>query len=697
MANYSRLLYDDIGNAYKRKNLYLDEVANLQERILDSEGAEKKELKKALKDLIDKKDKHSYNIELSNFKKLETEFIKDLKVTESKFVNTLDKNISNKTRKLKLRLFRSIELCNFYKDYVDLCYDAEFEYKKNKAITEQIPDIINFLEENEKILKVARKEKSELNKEDIADNKINLKNFKKESKKEFHKAKAKLVTKRSEGVISKKAELNGIKELKRRYKKSLKIKSYESPHKANRELIKSKKYEIRKVTHRMIGVLNANISDIRRRTPVETLKTRALFAYFTFLIPGLGQILNGQKIKGCLFLITSYFTYFIAIPYALGYGNYQGQGIAGLITLAKGGARIHKSMIFMIEGILAIILVILAILAILISFKDVLKVEKEEIKGIRPRSWYETWTSLKEDGFPYLVSLPALLIIIFIVLVPIITTTLLSFTNMDPKNQSKFGWIALENYKLIALGQGLAGKVFWLILVWTIIWTLVATSLAIFIGFVLALIANNERIKGKGFFRTIYLLPWAVPAFITTMFFSIMFSPTGALTEIISGIVGKHMEVKNDPLLTRIALITIQGWLGSSYVFLLTTGVLQAIPSDLYEAADMDGATVWQKVWRITIPLVLFQISPLLVTQYTFNFNNFNIIYLFNGGGPFNPNRYGNLAGSSDLLISYIFKLTMENQYQAIGAAITIIISIGLMFFAFLGFRNSKGFKEGRL
>lgn len=98
---------------------------------------------------------------------------------------------------------------------------------------------------------------------------------------------------------------------------------------------------------------------------------------------------------------------------------------------------------------------------------------------------------------------------------------------------------------------------------------------------------------------------------------------------------------------------------------------------------------------KITIPLVLFQTAPLLVGQYTFNFNNFSIIYLFNQGGPFNPSLYGNMAGSSDLLISYIYKLTIENQYQSIGAAITIVISIVLMIFSYIGFKNSKAFKEG--
>ncbi len=133
------------------------------------------------------------------------------------------------------------------------------------------------------------------------------------------------------------------------------------------------------------------------------------------------------------------------------------------------------------------------------------KWKKNKIKGgIRPNNWFETRRNIKQEGFPYVVSFPAMFLIIFTVLVPISTTILLSFTGMDPKHQSKFGWVGIENYKLIALGQGLAGKVFWHILFWTIIWTLAATTLAIIIGFILAILTNNNRVKGKTFFLELY-------------------------------------------------------------------------------------------------------------------------------------------------------------------------------------------------
>lgn len=697
MADYNEFLYDDIGSKRQRKNLYLLEVIQLKKKINEASEEEKSRLQGELKSLIRNKDKHSYNLKLNEFKKDENEFLKSLKEKKKSFNKSLDSNKNRKLKYLKTQLFESREKYEFYKEYKDLSYDAELKYKENKIRKYQLPEIILFLENSEKELKEALNQKQNLDKEKENIIKKDIKEYKIQQMKVFRENKKLLKEKRKEGLISKKAVVNGIAELKSRYKNEIMVKRYESPSKSNKEIINSKRHDINTKAKQMLRVLRADIADIRRKTPVEMTKSNAIIAYLTFFIPGFGQVLNRQYVKGAMFFLVTLFTYLMAIPYALGYGNYQGNGIAGLISLAQGGLRIHKSMIFMIEGVIAIFLLIIAFLLVFASFKDVLKVEKDKIKGIRERNWFETWTTLIEEGFPYLVSMPAFLIITFIVLVPVATTVLTSFTGMDPKHQSKFPWVGLDNYELIALGKGLAGSVFWLILGWTIVWTLLATTLAILIGFGLALLVNNERVKFKGFFRTVYLLPWAVPAFITIMFFSIMFSPNGAITEIINRLVGKRIEVKNATNLTRAALIFLQGWLGSSYVFFLSTGVLQSIPNDLHEAADMDGASAWKKTIRIVVPLVLFQTAPLLITQYTFNFNNFSIIHLFNGGGPFNPNLYGNLAGSSDLLISYIYKLTIVNQYQGIGAAIIVVISLGLMFFAFLGFRNSKGFKEGKL
>lgn len=697
MRKYNRYLVDEIGNTYERKNQYLLEVALLQEKIEKATVEDKKKLKEQVQKLQKNKKEHSYHQAYRAYEEEKKLFWKNLKKESRAYESTLDKDLSRKIEHFKVKDFEAKKKERFFDEYVDLCYEATYYCKEAQLEQKYYPEIITSYTENEKKLIEAKEQRQELSSEEEAQAKVRFKEYKKKKKDELKSSIESLKNKRKEKLISAKALKNGKKELKRRYKKALTLKALEAPLKSNKELIRTLRHEMKEQPKQLKKTLNADIADTRRKTPIEVEKTRPIIAYTTFFLPGLGQLLNKQFVKAGLFMLASFFIYFAAIPYALGYGNYQGDGIAGLITLAEGGPRIYTSMMFLIEGILAIFLMLIAFAFYGVSVKDIKSVEEKSILGIRPKNWFETLENIKQEGFPYMVSFPALFVIIFIVVVPVITTLMLSFTNMDPQHQSKFSWIGIENYKLLILGEGLAGSVFWQILGWTLTWTFVATTFAIVIGFVLALITNHERIIGKKIFRTIYLLPWAVPAFITILFFSIMFSPNGALTDIISNVFGERIVVKHSTSLTRLTLIGLQGWLGSAYIFLLTTGVLQAIPSDLYEAAEIDGATIWQKTRRITMPIVLFQTAPLLITQYTFNFNNFSIIYLFHGGGPFNPTRYGNLAGGSDILVSYIYKLTMVNQYQAISAAIILFVSLGVMFFAYLGFRNSKAFKEERL
>ena len=333
---------------------------------------------------------------------------------------------------------------------------------------------------------------------------------------------------------------------------------------------------------------------------------------------------------------------------------------------------------------------------IIVNFKDLRKLETKKSRGIRPNNWHETRSKIFVDGYPYVVTLPAFITIIFVVLVPIATTILLSFTDRnDLPNKTRFIWNGFQNYADLFAGRaGTAAGPFWNIFGWTIVWTLTSTTLAILIGFALALLLNNERIKLKRVFRSVYLLPWAVPAFVSILFFRIMFGQGDA--GVLRAFLGIETIIHNATL-TRIILIMLQGWLGSAYVFILSTGVLQAVPNDLYEAAYIDGASAWKKLSRITLPIVLFQTMPLLIGQYTFNFNNFSIIYLFNGGGPNLIEKYGIYAGSSDILLSYIYKLTMDRYYFAMGAAVTLVISLIIIFITFIGFRNTKAFKEERL
>ncbi|MGL5676086.1 MAG: ABC transporter permease subunit [Cellulosilyticaceae bacterium] len=698
MANYEEVLYDHIGNKYERKNEYIKELVKLQDAIdRERDKGKRQQLLEKKKQYIRAKEAHPYSQQLKAFKEKEKAFKAQLKVEKKQYKETLKAHQSNQLKKLYVDLFVAEKEKAFYEDYCELCYDAELAYKNGELVTAQLGEIIAHLQDNLEGRVKAKEAQGKVGAEENQQAKTAVAAFCKEQEAQHKEQVKALKQKQKEGIISEKAYQNEKKLLQREMRTKIDLQKDTIPTRALKQEIRSKNYEIRKGSKQKCDVLKDNLAHIRRTTPIEAEGSGSLLAYLTCLLPGVGQLVHKQYIKSILFMIGTLFIYGIAIPYALGYGNYQGKGIGGLISLAQGGPKISKSLIYMIEGIVALFLIIVAATILILSFIDVYKVQKNAFKGIRPKNWFESKRSILAEGFPYLVSLPTITVILFIVIVPITTAILLSFTNMDPKHQSKFTWIGLSNYMAIIKGEGMAGSIFWRIFGWTIIWTIVGTSLGILIGFFLALLVNNERVKGKNFVRIVYILPWAVPFFITVMFFSIMVSRQGVLTELIYNLTGASLDIKNDTTLTRIAIICIQGWLGSAYIFLLSTGVLQAIPSDLYEAAQIDGATSWQKLRRITLPMVLFQTAPLLVGQYTFNFNNFSLVYLFNSGGPFNPKVYGNLAGSSDILISYIFKLTMENQQQAIGAAITIVISLGLMVFAFLGFKNSKAFKEEKL
>lgn len=675
----SEYLYDHLDRAYPRKNLYLKDLAQLQAKDADQSQ---------IKDFISSKAEHPYTSKLNDYKKNEKIFIQEKKKASQEKISQL--KVSNDLSYFLIEKFEAEEDLKFYQKYLDLTYDAELGYESALILSTRLDGIISNLEKMEREITELEACTAILDGTDKFNHTFISREDYKASIKE-------LKSKRKEGLISAKALETGRRELKEAYKYSKELRKLEDPEYRLKKEIQSKKHVKSNYVKTSKRLLKDDLAQIRRRVPIEIERKRAYLPWISLPFPGLGQLLNNQKAKALLFFLAGLFIYLVAIPYSLGFANYQGKGLAGLISLAAGGKRTDRSIIFMIEGIIALTLLTLSALIIIFSFLDVKKVNQDRYKGIRTRNWFETRSSILEDGFPYLVSLPAFFVIVFIVIVPIMTTLLLSFANMGPKTQSKFPWIGLANYKLLITGQGLVGSVFWKIFLWTIIWTIGATSLAIFIGFALALLAHNPRIKGKGILRTIYLLPWAVPAFITIMFFSIMFSPGGELSLLLSKLMGRTIDVKNSMIWTRAVLILLQGWLGSSYIFLLSTGVLQAIPDDLYEAAEIDGANSWQRVLKITLPIVLFQTAPLLVNQYTFNFNNFSIIYLFNGGGPFSPLEYGNLAGSSDILISYIYKLTINNQYQSVGAAVSIFISMGLMLIAYLGFRNTKAFKEERL
>lgn len=415
------------------------------------------------------------------------------------------------------------------------------------------------------------------------------------------------------------------------------------------------------------------------------------------LIPGLGQFYNGQNIKALMLFL-------VFILEVVEWIVFGGSALVGLVTLGDTPVVDH-SLFMLIQGSMQLIMILVMVLIHAASMRDA-KTTAERLNNHEkvPMTFKETLDSLYENGFPYLLIIPAYLAMAFAIVFPVVVTLFIAFTNYDFRHippQKLLDWVGFKNFiNMVQLST--FRKAFGSVLSWTFIWTFAASTLQIVIGVATAIIANQNFIKFKRLFGVIFLLPWAVPAFISIMSFGNFFNDSiGAMNVQVLPFIEKLLPFldfgivpwKTDAIFTKIAVIMVQGWLGFPYIYVLVSGILQSIPADLYEAATVDGATSWQKFRQITLPMILAVAAPTFISQYTFNFNNFSIIYLFNNGGP---GSVGGGAGATDILISWIYKLTTQTSPQfSMASAVTLVISLIVISVSLISFKRFNAFDMG--
>lgn len=407
------------------------------------------------------------------------------------------------------------------------------------------------------------------------------------------------------------------------------------------------------------------------------------------VIPGLGQLYNKQIIKGILFMM-------IALSYVLLFASFISVGLWGIVTLGTTLPR-DNSIFLLARGVLSLIILAIGALLFIGNIVDAYKNGAKRDEGHQLYTIRQDLKNLVSQGYPYLISGPSLIMLIFTVVFPILFSFALAFTNYNLYNSPPaklVSWVGLETFKNI-FTVDIWRSTFIDVLGWTVVWTLCATILQVSLGIFLAVVVHQKDVKFKKLIRTILILPWAVPGFVTILIFAGMFNDTfGVINTTILPMLGLGAKPwMTNHNYTRVALVLIQGWLAFPYIFIVTTGVLQSIPDDLYEAAVIDGASAFRKFKDITLPLILMSIAPILITQFTFNFNNFNIIYLFNGGGPAVP---GSSAGGTDILVSWIYKLTMQSSQYSLAAALTILLSVFVIGIALWQFKKTSSFKEAK-
>ncbi|MGQ9491923.1 MAG: ABC transporter permease subunit [Anaerolineae bacterium] len=232
--------------------------------------------------------------------------------------------------------------------------------------------------------------------------------------------------------------------------------------------------------------------------------------------------------------------------------------------------------------------------------------------------------------------------------------------------------VGFENFGRLFTSPALRGPLATIFL-WTVVFAFMSVFITFALGLLLALVLNEPDMPLRRFTRVLMIVPYALPAFISVLIWRGMFNP-------VIGIIGSQWDPGwfSSSFWAKVGILIVQLWLGYPYMFLITTGALQGIPSDLYEAARVDGANGFQQFRNITLPLLLVAVGPLLVGSFAFNFNNFTIIQLYNNGGPPIPGT-PTPAGYTDILISYTYKLAFGGGRGAdlgLAAAISIVIFV---------------------
>ena len=394
--------------------------------------------------------------------------------------------------------------------------------------------------------------------------------------------------------------------------------------------------------------------------------------------------------------------------------------------------RGHLSSDLLIKGLISTFLLFFFMIFYIWGIKDAYTTSVEFEKTKQREKDKDYFKELYEKSFEYIVLSPAIFTIAFISLMPIVFGFLIAFTsyNGNAADVGLFDWVGFSNFlKIFTFGDNVGlpfGSTFWRVFVWTVIWAIFSTFTVFFGGFFQAVIINSERVPLKKFWRTLLILPWAVPAIISQMVFANFFNEVGVVNEFLKNI-GLYKVLINwgwlgqtwskfiesglprifylgtdniqwfsnphNPWFVRITLIVVNIWLGFPYYMALMSSVMTGIDKTLYEAADIDGATKSQKFRYVTFPLVLFSTAPLLVMCFSGNFNNFGMIYFTTQGGA-NKGYTTAFAGDTDILISWMYTLTVDEKYYNMASVFSILIFLIVGSITAWNYSRTRSFKE---
>ncbi len=433
-----------------------------------------------------------------------------------------------------------------------------------------------------------------------------------------------------------------------------------------------------------------NIRDIWTTFKNGSWRTR-----LSYLVMGFSNAWHGQWVRAAAFFIleVAFILYMIFIG-AYWLGKFGTLGTVVTTTTWDENLDVEvttygdNSFKILLYGLISIALILCFVYTWRLNVKQCMLIDQIEKSGKKFKSNKDDLHSLIDNQFhKTLLALPVFGMTMFTIL-PIIFMILVAFTNYDYAHDgyvNLFTWVGWDNFNdIFTIGD--ISVAFGEILAWTLVWALFATFSCYFLGMFVAMLINKKGIHLKKLWRTMLVITIAVPQFISLLYVSNLFADNGVINAWLKawGWTSTYVPFWSNGWLAKVMVIVVNIWVGIPYLMLITTGILMNIPEDLYESSKMDGANGFQQFSKITLPYMLFVTGPYLLTSFTGNINNFNVIYLLTQGGP---SRYdwgqvgGYIAGDTTILITWLYGITTgsEANYKmaaVIGILIFLVVTI---------------------
>ena len=448
----------------------------------------------------------------------------------------------------------------------------------------------------------------------------------------------------------------------------------------------------------------SKLNNPKQASLLSAIKNGGPVVWLSCLIMGFGNIMAGQIIKGLLLLAVEVaFVVFLFLPEggiyylkmlpSLGWRpmTEEYNEALGIYEYVPG----HNSQVILLYGVACVFIIIGFLLLWQYSVRSGYRALSLRRNGKKPNSMLKDIKSLGDENTHKLfMTLPTLCLVVFTIL-PIVYMMCMAFTNYSKEGDHLilFDWVGFKNFAALFNPNSSIGSQFGSVLGWTLIWAIFATVSNFIFGTIVALIINKKGIRFKGLWRTCFSMTIAIPQFVSLMVIRSMLQPEGIINTMLldAGLISQKLPFLTNATWARILVLVVNLWVGIPYTIMQVTGVLQNIPAEQYEAARIDGANVFQVFRKITLPYMLFVLTPYLITQFTGNINNFNIIYLLTRGEPVSV---GNTAGATDLLVTWLYKLSVDQQKYNLGAVIGIFTFIVLSVVSLVTYRSSKSYKD---